>query len=54
MDGLSIVVTVEDVADALISKLIHRQRIKIGNGLEEDVFLGPVIRMNIKRKRKLH
>lgn len=40
------VVTVEEsIADAFIDKLIEKTRnIKIGNGLDEGVFLGPVIR----------
>ncbi|MGA8941144.1 MAG: CoA-acylating methylmalonate-semialdehyde dehydrogenase [Thermoactinomyces sp.] len=44
------VVTVEEaVADEFISKLVHKaDNITIGNGLEEDVFLGPVIRKQHK------
>lgn len=40
------VVTVEeDVADAFIEKLVNEiKQIKIGNGLDDGVFLGPVIR----------
>ncbi|UJZ87125.1 CoA-acylating methylmalonate-semialdehyde dehydrogenase [Heyndrickxia coagulans] len=40
------VVTVEEgVADAFLEKLVKKAKeIKIGNGLDEDVFLGPVIR----------
>ncbi|MGG0175911.1 CoA-acylating methylmalonate-semialdehyde dehydrogenase [Gottfriedia acidiceleris] len=41
----SVVVAVGDIADPLIEKLkIEANNITIGNGLEEDVFLGPVIR----------
>ncbi|PTM57915.1 CoA-acylating methylmalonate-semialdehyde dehydrogenase [Desmospora activa] len=41
----SVVVAVGDIADALVERLVTAaDRIKIGNGLEEDVFLGPVIR----------
>ncbi|MEZ0118624.1 CoA-acylating methylmalonate-semialdehyde dehydrogenase [Heyndrickxia faecalis] len=40
------VVTVEEgVADAFLEKLVKKAKeIKMGNGLDEDVFLGPVIR----------
>lgn len=46
------VVTVEEaVADEFISKLVHKaDNITIGNGLEEDVFLGPVIRKQHKNR----
>jgi malonate-semialdehyde dehydrogenase (acetylating)/methylmalonate-semialdehyde dehydrogenase len=41
----SVVVAVGDVGDALVNKLIAAaDKLKIGNGLEEGVFLGPVIR----------
>ncbi len=41
----SVVVSVGDVADALVSKLVTAaNQLKIGNGLDDDVFLGPVIR----------
>ncbi|MEE6451640.1 CoA-acylating methylmalonate-semialdehyde dehydrogenase [Gottfriedia acidiceleris] len=41
----SVVVAVGDIADPLIEKLkIEASNITIGNGLDEDVFLGPVIR----------
>ncbi|WP_308426178.1 CoA-acylating methylmalonate-semialdehyde dehydrogenase [Alicyclobacillus cellulosilyticus] len=41
----SVVVPVGSIADALVEKLVRAaDEIKIGNGLDEDVFLGPVIR----------
>lgn len=41
----SVVVAVGDIADPLIEKLkIEAGNITIGNGLDDDVFLGPVIR----------
>jgi malonate-semialdehyde dehydrogenase (acetylating)/methylmalonate-semialdehyde dehydrogenase len=41
----SVVTVEESIADAFIDKLIEKTRnIKIGNGLDEGVFLGPVIR----------
>jgi malonate-semialdehyde dehydrogenase (acetylating)/methylmalonate-semialdehyde dehydrogenase len=41
----SVVVTVGEVAEPFIEKLVQAaNEIKIGNGLEEGVFLGPVIR----------
>ncbi|KIL41997.1 methylmalonate-semialdehyde dehydrogenase [Gordoniibacillus kamchatkensis] len=41
----SVVVAVGDIADALVQRLREAaQAIRIGNGLEPDVFLGPVIR----------
>nr|WP_281269146.1 aldehyde dehydrogenase family protein [Bacillus taeanensis] len=47
----SVVVTVGDVADRFIEKLMKEaDNIKIGNGLEEGVFLGPVIRDSNKEK----
>ncbi|KKI89564.1 methylmalonate-semialdehyde dehydrogenase [Bacillus sp. SA1-12] len=47
----SVVVAVDDVAEPLIQKLNKRaDQIKIGNGLEEDVFLGPVIRKEHKQR----
>jgi malonate-semialdehyde dehydrogenase (acetylating) / methylmalonate-semialdehyde dehydrogenase len=47
----SVVVAVGDVADTLIKKLNEQaDAIKIGNGMEEDVFLGPVIRDDHKKK----
>ncbi|TMN23272.1 CoA-acylating methylmalonate-semialdehyde dehydrogenase [Lentibacillus cibarius] len=46
------VVAVEDsVADAFIEQLVQKaNEIKIGNGLDEGVFLGPVIRDNHKKR----
>lgn len=47
----SVVVAVGDVADKLIEKLNESaNEIKIGNGLDEDVFLGPVIRQENKER----
>lgn len=47
----SVVVAVDDVAEPLIKKLVDAaDYIKIGNGLEEDVFLGPVIRQEHKER----
>ncbi|WP_140456978.1 MULTISPECIES: CoA-acylating methylmalonate-semialdehyde dehydrogenase [Priestia] len=47
----SIVTVQEDVADELISRLVQESNnIVIGNGLEKDVFLGPVIRENHKER----
>jgi malonate-semialdehyde dehydrogenase (acetylating) / methylmalonate-semialdehyde dehydrogenase len=47
----SVVVAVGNVADTLIRKLNDQaDALKIGNGLEEDVFLGPVIRDDHKKK----
>ncbi|MGG4491282.1 CoA-acylating methylmalonate-semialdehyde dehydrogenase [Metabacillus idriensis] len=47
----SVVVAVGDVADELIGKLVqHANKIKIGNGLDEEVFLGPVIRKEHKER----
>ncbi|WP_096437224.1 CoA-acylating methylmalonate-semialdehyde dehydrogenase [Alteribacter populi] len=47
----SVVTVEEDVADALIKKLREKSdNIKIGNGLDEDVFLGPVIRKEHKER----
>ncbi|MBP3961909.1 CoA-acylating methylmalonate-semialdehyde dehydrogenase [Paenibacillus lignilyticus] len=41
----SVVVAVGDVADTLVNKLVEAaDRITIGNGMEEGIFLGPVIR----------
>ncbi|PGZ96007.1 methylmalonate-semialdehyde dehydrogenase (CoA acylating) [Bacillus pseudomycoides] len=50
----SVVVAVGDVADGLISRLkTAADEIKIGNGMDEGVFLGPVIRESHK-KRTIH
>jgi malonate-semialdehyde dehydrogenase (acetylating) / methylmalonate-semialdehyde dehydrogenase len=47
----SVVVTVGDVAEPFIEKLVKAaDEIKIGNGMEEDVFLGPVIRDSHKER----
>jgi malonate-semialdehyde dehydrogenase (acetylating) / methylmalonate-semialdehyde dehydrogenase len=47
----SVVVAVGDVADALVAKLVEAgDQIKIGNGLDEGVFLGPVIRAQQKER----
>lgn len=47
----SVVVAVGDVAEPLIEKLNEQaDQIKIGNGLDEDVFLGPVIRKENKER----
>src|SRR5690625_5184136 len=45
----SVVVAVGDVADKLVEKLtIAADEMKIGNGLDDGVFLGPVIRKDHK------
>ncbi len=47
----SVVVTVGDIAEIFIKKLKEEtDKIKIGNGLEPDVFLGPIIREENKRR----
>jgi malonate-semialdehyde dehydrogenase (acetylating) / methylmalonate-semialdehyde dehydrogenase len=47
----SVVVAVGDVAEPLVAKLQEKaDEIKIGNGLEEGVFLGPVIRQEHKER----
>ncbi|MEW9674437.1 CoA-acylating methylmalonate-semialdehyde dehydrogenase [Ammoniphilus sp. 3BR4] len=47
----AVVVAVGDVADKLIDRLVEAaNQIKIGNGMEEGVFLGPVIRDSHKAK----
>ncbi|MBT2734065.1 CoA-acylating methylmalonate-semialdehyde dehydrogenase [Bacillus sp. ISL-7] len=47
----SVVVAVGDVADELISRLkTAADKIKIGNGMDEGVFLGPVIRESQKKR----
>lgn len=47
----SVVAVEESVADELIEKLVQKaNEIKIGNGLDEDVFLGPVIREEHKQR----
>ncbi|OLS35115.1 CoA-acylating methylmalonate-semialdehyde dehydrogenase [Bacillus sp. MRMR6] len=47
----SVVVAVGEIAEPLLQKLNEKaDEIKIGNGLEEDVFLGPVIRNENKER----
>ena len=47
----SVIVAVGDIADELISRLKQAaDDIKIGNGMEEGVFLGPVIRESQKQR----
>jgi malonate-semialdehyde dehydrogenase (acetylating) / methylmalonate-semialdehyde dehydrogenase len=47
----SVVVAVGDVADQLVKKLKEKaDEINIGNGLEQEVFLGPVIRPEHKKR----
>lgn len=47
----SVVVTVGDIGDALVQALQESaDKIVIGNGLEENVFLGPVIRESHKQR----
>ncbi|WP_209123401.1 CoA-acylating methylmalonate-semialdehyde dehydrogenase [Alkalihalobacillus sp. BA299] len=47
----SVVVAVGEAADPLIEKLVEKaNEITIGNGLEKDVFLGPVIRESHKER----
>ncbi|MDR6227181.1 acyl-CoA reductase-like NAD-dependent aldehyde dehydrogenase [Desmospora profundinema] len=47
----SVVVAVGDIADELVDRLTKASdEITIGNGLEEDVFLGPVIRDTHKER----
>lgn len=47
----SVVAVEESIADEFIEKLVQKaNNIKIGNGLEENVFLGPVIRDNHKQR----
>ncbi|MFJ7724617.1 CoA-acylating methylmalonate-semialdehyde dehydrogenase [Neobacillus sp. NPDC097160] len=47
----SVVTVQEEIADQLIERLVEEaNNIVIGNGLEEDVFLGPVIRENHKER----
>ena len=47
----SVVAVEESVADAFIEKLVEKSNeIKIGNGLDEDIFLGPVIREQHKER----
>ncbi|SHM53620.1 CoA-acylating methylmalonate-semialdehyde dehydrogenase [Gracilibacillus kekensis] len=47
----SVVVAVEEIADTLVEKLVSAsEQINIGNGLDESVFLGPVIREEHKQR----
>ncbi|CAK8581925.1 CoA-acylating methylmalonate-semialdehyde dehydrogenase [Priestia megaterium] len=47
----SVVTVQEEIADKLINRLVEEaNHIVIGNGLEKDVFLGPVIRENHKER----
>jgi malonate-semialdehyde dehydrogenase (acetylating) / methylmalonate-semialdehyde dehydrogenase len=47
----SVVVAVGEISETLVEKLVKAANdIKIGNGLEEDVFLGPVIRDSHKER----
>ncbi|MFD0619808.1 CoA-acylating methylmalonate-semialdehyde dehydrogenase [Paenibacillus sp. GCM10027629] len=47
----AVVVAVGDVADALVDRLLQAANaIKIGNGMQSDVFLGPVIREDNKAR----
>ncbi|MBU3570178.1 CoA-acylating methylmalonate-semialdehyde dehydrogenase [Priestia aryabhattai] len=47
----SVVTVQEEIADKLINRLVEEANsIVIGNGLEKDVFLGPVIRENHKER----
>ena len=47
----AVVVAVGDVADELVERLVDESnKLTIGNGLEEGIFLGPVIRDSHKDK----
>ena len=47
----SVVVAVGDVADKLVDRLVEEaKKIRMGNGMEKDVFLGPVIRDSHKAR----
>lgn len=47
----SVVVPVGDIADKLVDRLVQAaSELKIGNGLDEDTFLGPVIRASHKER----
>ncbi|WP_170008413.1 CoA-acylating methylmalonate-semialdehyde dehydrogenase [Bacillus fonticola] len=47
----SVVVAVDEIADDLVARLVDAANdIKMGNGLDEDVFLGPLIRDSHKQK----
>src|SRR5690606_4825924 len=43
----SVVVALEEIADELVAKLVEgAKQLKFGNGLDEDVFFGPLIRQS--------
>src|SRR5699024_8424195 len=47
----SVIVVEDSIADEFITQLNKKaNEVKIGNGLDEDVFLGPVIRENHKKR----
>ena len=47
----SVVTVEEEIADQLVERIVEEaNKIVIGNGLDEDVFLGPVIRDNHKER----
>ncbi|MFD0958245.1 CoA-acylating methylmalonate-semialdehyde dehydrogenase [Paenibacillus chungangensis] len=47
----SVVVAVGDTADALVDQLVaHAEKITMGDGMQDDVFLGPVIRESHKTR----
>ncbi|AIF44355.1 CoA-acylating methylmalonate-semialdehyde dehydrogenase [Virgibacillus sp. SK37] len=47
----SVVAVEEEIADQFIEKLVNKaNELKIGNGLDEEVFLGPVIREQHKQR----
>jgi malonate-semialdehyde dehydrogenase (acetylating)/methylmalonate-semialdehyde dehydrogenase len=51
----AVVVAVGDVADLLVEKLkVAADAIKIGNGMDEEVFLGPVIRAENKTRTEAY
>ncbi len=47
----AVVVAVGDIADELVERLVQAaDRMKIGNGMDADVFLGPIIRQGSKER----
>jgi malonate-semialdehyde dehydrogenase (acetylating)/methylmalonate-semialdehyde dehydrogenase len=47
----SVVVAVGGIGDRLAAQLLHKAKVMVvGNGMDQDVFLGPVIRENHKAK----
>jgi len=47
----SVVVALEEIADELVAKLVEgAKQLKFGNGLEEDVFFGPLIRQSHRER----